>query len=408
MVAEIEKLVDEWREAQNKGDFNSYSALYADKFMGVKRSGSRTTRYDREGWLKDRKRMFEKPMTVETEEVDTAAFGASAEVQFSQKWQSGTYEDKGPKRLLIVKQGGTLRIAREEMLSSQLGGSAADHGAGDLYFLLAGGIELSEAQIPKTHGTLTLSRANPEQPWMASAEVDAMDLEPSVRSLLGQEVRTDDGCEATITSFKVISRVTPHFGQQNYWDCRFSEPDCKPTPEAQITEQVYEMGAQRVVGMLDDCAAGRLARFKEEPRLIAASQLSDHKLEEAARKAFAQRQRKRAGVETSWWKSNLEINIYIHPTSHQKLVVGTASNGNVCNDAASDVQVWNVVGDKLLPLASSFRDARAKGAFDTDANGTLELLLSSEGVGGDEWYIWDPGADSDLLVQSYAYFDCPC
>src|SRR5690349_10149110 len=64
LSGEARSLLDVWLKAQNEGDFDTYQIVYAQRFTGVRRSGPRTVRLDRAGWLKDRKRMFGKPMAV--------------------------------------------------------------------------------------------------------------------------------------------------------------------------------------------------------------------------------------------------------------------------------------------------------------------------------------------------------
>jgi ketosteroid isomerase-like protein len=118
--ATVKELVSAWLAAQNQGDFEAYAALYAAKFLGVKRAGQRETRFDRAGWLKDRERMFAKPMTVEAREPRIRTTSASADVELTQHWTSGKFEDSGPKRLLIVREAGKLKIAQEEMLRSDV------------------------------------------------------------------------------------------------------------------------------------------------------------------------------------------------------------------------------------------------------------------------------------------------
>src|SRR5262245_28185693 len=62
-------LLDAWLTAQQAGDFARYEALYADRFEGVKRAGLRSERFDRQGWMRDRQKMFARPMHVEASEV---------------------------------------------------------------------------------------------------------------------------------------------------------------------------------------------------------------------------------------------------------------------------------------------------------------------------------------------------
>jgi len=57
--------LERWLDAQNTGEFDAYQKLYADDFRGVRRSGPRSATFDRNSWLEDRRRMFQKKMTVE-------------------------------------------------------------------------------------------------------------------------------------------------------------------------------------------------------------------------------------------------------------------------------------------------------------------------------------------------------
>src|SRR3954463_13399613 len=118
LTPEARTLVDAWLAAQNKGDFAAYEELYAQKFTGVRRSGARMVSLDRAGWMSDRKRMFAKPMKVSASDLKVAGTPASARVTFAQEWESGTYHDRGPKQLVIVREAGGARIAREEMMAS--------------------------------------------------------------------------------------------------------------------------------------------------------------------------------------------------------------------------------------------------------------------------------------------------
>jgi hypothetical protein len=111
---EAHALVDGWVAAQNRGDFAAYERLYAPEFSGVRRSGARTATFDRAGWMKDRKRMFQKPMTVEIADLRLASVGTQTIARFRQTWASGSYQDVGLKQLTMA--GG--KIVREEMFDS--------------------------------------------------------------------------------------------------------------------------------------------------------------------------------------------------------------------------------------------------------------------------------------------------
>jgi hypothetical protein len=111
--------VARWLAAQNQGDFAAYQALYGEGFRGVRTSGSRAVTMDRAKWLEDRERMFRKPMVVEADEIRTRTVAEGVLVELRQTWASGEYKDVGKKTLLLVAVGDELRIAREELLTSE-------------------------------------------------------------------------------------------------------------------------------------------------------------------------------------------------------------------------------------------------------------------------------------------------
>jgi len=116
--AAVRALVARWLEAQNRGDFAAYRRLYAPSFHGIRRSGGRTVVLDHDGWLRDRERMFKKPMKVTATDVGVAPAGALARATFVQEFSSGTYADRGRKEIDVAIIGGAPAIAREELLES--------------------------------------------------------------------------------------------------------------------------------------------------------------------------------------------------------------------------------------------------------------------------------------------------
>jgi hypothetical protein len=108
-------LLTDWLAAQNSGNAKAYGGLYAGRFFGVKRVGR----------LSDRGRMFKRKMRVEAGDVRVSWDGRSAVVRFIQTWASGSFKDVGPKQLVLVREAGEVRIAREEMLASKRVGEAA-------------------------------------------------------------------------------------------------------------------------------------------------------------------------------------------------------------------------------------------------------------------------------------------
>lgn len=118
--SDVKIFLNDWLAAQNKGSYSDYAAMYSKSFVGIKRSGKSTHKFDYEGWLKDRKKMFSKKMLVSANFPEIRISGARASIKFEQTWESGTYRDKGDKVLDLVLEDEKLRIIREEMLFSKV------------------------------------------------------------------------------------------------------------------------------------------------------------------------------------------------------------------------------------------------------------------------------------------------
>jgi hypothetical protein len=123
-------VIQAWLQAQNSGDFDAYSQLYAERFAGIKRVGHRVRRYDtRALWLADRRTMFDKPMAVEATLKGVQANRRGLALRIYQRFESGSFKDQGYKVLELVKQpDGSVRIVREEMLASSI---TSQHSARD-------------------------------------------------------------------------------------------------------------------------------------------------------------------------------------------------------------------------------------------------------------------------------------
>lgn len=116
-----ERLFDflqDWRTAQNEGDFQKYASFYSKNFSGIKRVGPDKYEYDYEGWLNNRKRMFNNHMSVGTESIKIQYRSAPYKIIFDQSWKSGDFADFGPKILEVAMENDTLKIINEEMLES--------------------------------------------------------------------------------------------------------------------------------------------------------------------------------------------------------------------------------------------------------------------------------------------------
>lgn len=192
--AEVRDLMDRWLAAQNQGDFAAYSALYADGFRGVRRSGKKAVHLDRKGWLADRGRMFKREMTVTITDVEISVGPRSARIHFTQEWQSGAYHDIGPKAIVVEKAAKGLRITREEMLSSLLLATAADLPL------------VSELFAPLYSGMLVLSE-----------QADATWATGAPELLRGHIVEQDPACETDPPDYEA--------DHNRYWECQNTHPD---------------------------------------------------------------------------------------------------------------------------------------------------------------------------------------
>lgn len=114
--AQARAFLDRWLKGQNGGDFAAYSALYAPDFQGVRRSGKSVKKFDHDGWLADRKKMFAETMIVSADNPVARAEGDRLTIDFEQTWESGSYADKGPKRIVLAAG----LVVSEEMLASTL------------------------------------------------------------------------------------------------------------------------------------------------------------------------------------------------------------------------------------------------------------------------------------------------
>jgi ketosteroid isomerase-like protein len=274
-------LLEGWLDVQNRGDFAGYQALYARGFMGVRRSSNRTVTLDRDGWMRDRARMFEKKMTVEARDVRVFAKPNAARIVFTQTWSSGSYRDVGPKHLLVRRGPDGLRIFREELFASTAQGAAKFDPAAFQRFAFV------------VDGEIVVTR-DPEETWAAGpARLDgrAKDLVFRVRrtantkklprevtQLAGTRVALFDArgkrCEATIGAFKLRGR-----GVSDGYE------------GAEEAEQAWALSHPMLVATIDGdrkaCAGATWARSAALPvPPIAPATLPDPALQKQALAAF--------------------------------------------------------------------------------------------------------------------------
>lgn len=236
---EVDALIARWLDAQNRGDFEAYQALYAARFTWVRRTARIVLQLDRAGWMEDRRRLFARPMEVAASDVEVASTPTTAIARFTQRWSSGRYTEEGPKRMVLVREAGVLRIAAEEMIAARPIVASRDAANVLPALSLDAGtlIVLGDAPGP-SGGAPRLVSSSPLHIALAD--------DPAPSELQGRTVQLigDRGvCTATVESLAIAAVVIPHFGTVQQWNGEDFDDATPPviTPPAQIAQEVVRM-----------------------------------------------------------------------------------------------------------------------------------------------------------------------
>jgi len=390
-------LVDTWLNAQNTGDFATYGQLYATRFDGIKRVGERVRKYDRAGWLEDRARMFQRPtsgapMHVTLTDTTVIASGTLARVRFVQGFSRGNFSDRGPKELVLVQQDGALRIAREELLSSNVLSRAAAPAAapGEFFFVIEQGVILSDiANRDAATGPLELEPS--ATTYVVRSAVDEKRLDPKELFMKGRTVRINDRpeCTARIGALSLAVRVDPHFGTRQEWagqevnDAGELVETGHVTPDDEVARQVWEMGTPFLVGSLEDVPRDCRPAFARDAALPAAVSVDADVEANAAVEREVLREVKKGIASFAPLDgedaTNESIDIHRIRGKHP-LVVARYTRGEGCSDWVSATFIWALLGTeeksrlKLLNDPSSSPDLVVGMGLDLDGDGYFELL----------------------------------
>jgi len=382
--AGAKKLVDAWLAAQNAGDFAAYEALYAPKLEGIKRVGARTWRFDRAGWLNDRKRMFKHPMTVAVRDITVRGSSIAATVDLVQSFSQGKFKDEGPKHLVLIKGATGFQIAREEMLRSDLGGAAAA-GNASAYVIVS---------IDKKPYVVITADANPD--WgdgTLTGPIDdfhklAMMKAPkapnaAVWTARAMKVFDAEGkaCDATVGGLSLVSGGTPHFGEVQVWN---GDPDIsddgKVWTPAERAEAVWDMATPYLIGELavtGDCKPVVAIDPKITAVIYGQQASHDHDAAVAAfRKlpAYASIQKDFADNydgQGDWATPGVTI----YSGNGRTFVVVSAEEGDGCGEFAGALSViFEDKAGKLTALPGPDGVLDVSLLLDTDGDGALEVI----------------------------------
>ncbi len=426
-TTEVLALVQSWVDAQNSGDFDAYSASYARRLTGIKRVGSKVRNYDREGWLKDRKRMFRKEMKVQALKLDVRSTANSASVRFTQNWSSGSFQDTGLKQLIIVFENKALKIAREEMLSSTVVGSTGPQGGlHGSYFraLELDGFILGSAESSWAAEKSILSEKSGKPPYIAIQNTVPESLPEQYQHLIGTRVTVqgqDGACQDTIKKLKIVSGNTPHFG---YFQNEMGESH--KVSDAKLARDIPRMSNGYVMAVLGTKCKGMVLQLEAGASSLAVAKLTDNKMaSDNAWSAFVntteykQFQKEYDTDEDLWngkgakWHKAPTIRVFDDVVGKRTLVVVASEGGYGCGGFIGSMSIIYAINSKgkltTLDTIDGFVDAEM--VVDIDGDGEFEFVGSGDSYRPDSRiFVLGKGDDGYGELHSFAwdYQDCDC
>ncbi len=425
----VRALVESWVAAQNTNDFDRYATHYAERFAGTKRAGDKVTHFDRKGWLADRKLMFKPGLHVAATDVELHVVGATARVRFVQEFASRSFADRGTKELIVASSVNGPKIAREEMLQSQLlareVAASVDNWHVHSQVLFLG--QAVEAKAIKPVGSLHRDLADR---YIVEHPVDTKQLKAEQRALIGQAVTTlaSDGsaCEARIESVVARVDVVPHFGMVQRWEGTEGNP---ASTDAEIAADLWAMTGPSVATLaakLDGCPqavwasrkppAGRVLGARRSLGVV--SKLLQARLDELPETRRIQHdfeQENPLGTTTKWYAERGITVVDFEAVDGVQTAIASTSAGDGCAEFSAALTVLFEVDVRAEPkilrhVVLGERVLSPVLALDVDGDGQLELL-----TGPDDFMqtvgLWRRKAASSYdsrELWSLLFWDCPC
>jgi hypothetical protein len=421
-AAAVQAVIDGWLKAQNDGAFAEYEKLYATRMTGIKRVGLRTFRFDRKGWLKDRERMFKSKMTVGAADPKIELGSTTATVHFTQTFSQGKFKDEGPKEMLIALEGDTLKIAREEMLSSRVGSSQTSAKMADVLLV----VEVADTQYAvvatgaeAAWGTGALGKPIEDGGLYAVTQATGPGLPKAQAAWNGRAIAVYDkagtACKTTVGALKLLSAVTPHFGTVQYWTDGDGEGS-PPATDEDIASEVFSEDNLLLVAELGACK-GVVAVPDTAKPLFLTPKAADAAMEKKAQDAFdalpaakeLQADFKTYGESGDWYDAP-QITTFDKGDTHYVVVV--AQGGEGCGDWQGQLSAVFFVDGKGVLTPQENTDGlfvTPSAMADLDGNGTIEVIGTTSSY-GPEWTIigTDEGMLDTMKTAEFRYSDCPC
>jgi ketosteroid isomerase-like protein len=423
--ATAKAFVESWVSAQNAQDFGAYAAMYATRFTGIKRAGERTARFDRAGWLSDRKGMFARGFRVEVNDVAARALGATAVVTFDQAYRSQNFADRGPKQLVLALQNGEPKIAREELLRSELTRQLSAVTIGDRDFAFVRTLGDRRFWISRaTPAGQTIDGA-PEfvDRWAAWGRVATERLPAELKALAGSTVLLDPSpehsCEVRLENFGVLAEFRPHFGDVQRWE---GEAPHEALPKETVARELF--GDNEVHGpdhayaveiaLSPGCKSARWARAKELSPVpvypiaaVAGAELEALRASVRKTAPYLQlQQRFRAERPEGQWDvvTGAEARGYATQVGSNEFALLTLRHNDDCASFSGEMTALG----RVQAAAFKHLAADVQGVFvpvlaiDLDNDGMPEWLSETELLG------WGGNAYSLVVSVKPSDYDCPC
>jgi hypothetical protein len=366
-------------------------------------------------------------MTVEAKDITVHASSVSATVDFKQRFKQDKFEDEGPKRLVVIREDGGLRIAREEMLHSVVasGGGAA---ARPFRFVLTVEgkpyvvIQRGDASWASGPAGLPMTRRDKHPDFLAVRP--AAKAPASAQSWKGRALDLYEAsgkkCEATVKELALIGGGTPHFGEVQAWDG--APENGKPTmpvlSPARRAEHVFGMGTPYLVAALDlpaDCKPA-LALEPKAPKIfkpidLAADDAGARAASDAFKKLAAYQDAQRTFVTDHQgkgdWAKSIELKGF--EDGPRRFIAANALVFDGCGGFTANVSALFEVttGNKVVLVAEGI--GKPSAVFDSDGDGKIELLATVDGDDGIGMYrVVSGGEIVATEFLDFPYSDCPC
>jgi hypothetical protein len=399
--AEARAVMTAWLNAQNEGAFASYESLYAARFEGVRRSGTQTKRLDRARWMKERAAMFEQPMTVAAKDMVVVQSHEGADVRFVQTWTSGSYRDEGPKHVVLVRQGGALKIAREEMLKSQVA-NAASVAAERFAFTvhLPGAHLVLEDEAKDEWATGAPSTVSLGDPVVTRRAVDATKLPPDLAAWAGKKVElfgaSGSACEGTVSTLFLAGRVVPHFGTMNYWSGTGDSAGEPKPPADVVAREAWDIsrGGRLLVAEVKtasgDCKGALWGRASAPAKpvltagvpadattaALALAELRKTKAWAATQADYLAQKEPQDPEKWDAFESKPVARVFAHPSGTTLVTLSIVSGTGCDNFGATLSGAWELKNGALTALKDASGDELVPlSAGDVDGDGKLELVV---------------------------------